>query len=153
MCIGYKFAHQEAMLALVRVFQKFTLRLTPGQVPLKMRTVLTCGECQKERASHTDFLAPTIHEANTPSIAQALPMASRSLYTAASAEHCGISYSDAESRIRINNTRNGWPSPHNSQPGQQLHETLSKRTKPWAAARYSAGNCTVFLQRQCGSIL
>jgi cytochrome P450 len=38
-----RFALLEATLAVVKLYQSFTFRLLPGQVPLKVRTVLTLG--------------------------------------------------------------------------------------------------------------
>jgi cytochrome P450 len=35
LCIGYRFAQQEATIALVRLFQRFTFDLEPGMVPLR----------------------------------------------------------------------------------------------------------------------
>jgi len=40
-CVGMKLAYAEAVVGLVRVYQRFTFRLTPGQVPLKMKYGLT----------------------------------------------------------------------------------------------------------------
>lgn len=41
MCIGWKFALQEAKIALVRLYQRYTFELTPGQIPLKVQQNLT----------------------------------------------------------------------------------------------------------------
>jgi len=41
MCIGYKFAQQEARMALVSLYKRFTFDLEPGQVPLKTVTGIT----------------------------------------------------------------------------------------------------------------
>eukprot|EP00195_Chlamydomonas_chlamydogama_P006774 CAMPEP_0202905894 /NCGR_PEP_ID=MMETSP1392-20130828/36493_1 /ASSEMBLY_ACC=CAM_ASM_000868 /TAXON_ID=225041 /ORGANISM="Chlamydomonas chlamydogama, Strain SAG 11-48b" /LENGTH=540 /DNA_ID=CAMNT_0049594191 /DNA_START=120 /DNA_END=1742 /DNA_ORIENTATION=- len=43
MCIGYKFAINEAKLTLLRLYQRFTFELEAGQVPLKTQTGLTQG--------------------------------------------------------------------------------------------------------------
>jgi cytochrome P450 len=40
-CPGAKFASQEVLLALLRLYQRFVFRLTPGQVPLPTKTVFT----------------------------------------------------------------------------------------------------------------
>ncbi|PSC76582.1 cytochrome P450 isoform A [Micractinium conductrix] len=42
-CIGWRFALQEAALSLAALYQQYTFRLTPGQVPLKTKMVLTSG--------------------------------------------------------------------------------------------------------------
>ncbi|PSC76937.1 cytochrome P450 [Micractinium conductrix] len=42
-CIGWRFALQEAALSLAALYQQYTFRLTPGQVPLKTKMVLTMG--------------------------------------------------------------------------------------------------------------
>ncbi|KAI8476255.1 MAG: cytochrome P450, CYP711 clan [Monoraphidium minutum] len=41
MCIGWRFALNEAKIALVRLHQRFTFDLQPGQVPLQLRQGLT----------------------------------------------------------------------------------------------------------------
>jgi cytochrome P450 len=41
MCIGYRFALQEARLTLAQLYRRFTFELVPGQVPLKVRTGIT----------------------------------------------------------------------------------------------------------------
>lgn len=40
-CIGVRFAKAEAKIALIRLYQKFTLQLLPGQEPLETRTAIT----------------------------------------------------------------------------------------------------------------
>ena len=40
-CPGYRLALQEAALTTLRLYQRFTFRLAPGQQPLKVRTTLT----------------------------------------------------------------------------------------------------------------
>ncbi|GBF96779.1 cytochrome P450 [Raphidocelis subcapitata] len=46
MCVGWRFAMQEAVLALVRLFQAYTFELSPGQVPLKLRQGLTLSPAE-----------------------------------------------------------------------------------------------------------
>ncbi|GBF94151.1 cytochrome P450 [Raphidocelis subcapitata] len=41
MCIGYRFALQEARLTLAQLYRRFTFGLEPGQVPLKVKTGIT----------------------------------------------------------------------------------------------------------------
>ncbi|KIZ06916.1 cytochrome P450 [Monoraphidium neglectum] len=41
MCIGWRFALNEAKIALVRLHQRFSFELRPGQVPLKLRQGIT----------------------------------------------------------------------------------------------------------------
>lgn len=41
LCIGYRFAQQEALIALVRLFQRFTFALEPGMVPLRTAHFIT----------------------------------------------------------------------------------------------------------------
>eukprot|EP00878_Enallax_costatus_P023545 GHUV01025045.1.p1 GENE.GHUV01025045.1~~GHUV01025045.1.p1 ORF type:complete len:114 (+),score=21.23 GHUV01025045.1:582-923(+) len=41
MCIGWKFALQEAKIALIRLYQNQTYELMPGQVPLPLQQNLT----------------------------------------------------------------------------------------------------------------
>jgi cytochrome P450 len=41
MCIGWKFALQEAKIALIRLYQNQTYELLPGQVPLPLQQNLT----------------------------------------------------------------------------------------------------------------
>jgi Cytochrome P450 len=40
-CIGQRFALQELKVALIRLYQAYTFRLAPGQVPLETKTTLT----------------------------------------------------------------------------------------------------------------
>ena len=40
-CIGWRFAVQEAKIALVRLYQHYTFELAPGQVPLQLQQNLT----------------------------------------------------------------------------------------------------------------
>jgi cytochrome P450 len=40
-CVGIRFAKAEAKIALIRLYQSFTLRLTDGQIPLKTKTTIT----------------------------------------------------------------------------------------------------------------
>jgi thromboxane-A synthase/cytochrome P450 family 3 subfamily A len=42
-CIGYRFAMLEGVLTLVALYQQYTFKLLPGQVPLKLKTSLTTG--------------------------------------------------------------------------------------------------------------
>jgi hypothetical protein len=37
LCIGWRFALQEARLVLIKLYQNFTFELAPGQVPLQVR--------------------------------------------------------------------------------------------------------------------
>ena len=39
--MGYRFATLEGVLSLIKLYSRFTFRLLPGQVPLKLRMVLT----------------------------------------------------------------------------------------------------------------
>lgn len=41
MCVGYKFANMEGKLALIRMYQRFTFKLQPGQIPLRTSTGIT----------------------------------------------------------------------------------------------------------------
>ncbi|GAX81208.1 hypothetical protein CEUSTIGMA_g8640.t1 [Chlamydomonas eustigma] len=43
MCIGYKFALQEAKVALIRMYSALTFALEPGQVPLQISYGITAG--------------------------------------------------------------------------------------------------------------
>lgn len=40
-CIGLRFAQQEALLALVELYSRYTFRLRPGQQPLRTKSRLT----------------------------------------------------------------------------------------------------------------
>ncbi len=40
-CVGVRFANAEARIALIRLYQNFTLRLLPGQDPLETTTQIT----------------------------------------------------------------------------------------------------------------
>eukprot|EP00884_Botryococcus_braunii_P016298 jgi/Botrbrau1/3351/Bobra.0048s0045.1 len=42
-CVGMRFAQEEAKIALIRLFQKFTFKLAPGQIPLETAVPLTLG--------------------------------------------------------------------------------------------------------------
>jgi cytochrome P450 len=41
MCIGWRFALQEAKITLVVLYQRYTFELSPGQVPLQLQQNLT----------------------------------------------------------------------------------------------------------------
>lgn len=40
-CIGMRFAREEALITLVRMYQQYTFELEPGQVPLELRSTIT----------------------------------------------------------------------------------------------------------------
>ena len=40
-CVAWRFALEEAKIALIRMYQHFTFRLSPGQVPLQLRQGIT----------------------------------------------------------------------------------------------------------------
>ena len=40
-CIAFRFAVEEAKIALVRLYRQFLFRLAPGQVPLQLRHTIT----------------------------------------------------------------------------------------------------------------
>ncbi|KAK9901608.1 hypothetical protein WJX75_004612 [Coccomyxa subellipsoidea] len=42
-CVGKRFAWEEALIALLRIFQRFEFKLSPGQVPLEVRSPFTLG--------------------------------------------------------------------------------------------------------------
>ncbi|GBF88848.1 cytochrome P450 [Raphidocelis subcapitata] len=50
LCIGYRFAKEEALIALVRLYQRFTFDLEPGVAPLRMVHRLTLSPADGVRA-------------------------------------------------------------------------------------------------------
>ncbi|EIE20794.1 cytochrome P450 [Coccomyxa subellipsoidea C-169] len=42
-CVGKRFAWEEALIALLRIYQRFEFKLSPGQVPLEVRSPFTLG--------------------------------------------------------------------------------------------------------------
>ncbi|BDA42318.1 Cytochrome P450 3A24 [Coccomyxa sp. Obi] len=42
-CVGKRFAWEEALIALLRIYQRFDFKLSPGQVPLEVRSPFTLG--------------------------------------------------------------------------------------------------------------
>ncbi|CAK0764599.1 hypothetical protein CVIRNUC_003174 [Coccomyxa viridis] len=42
-CVGKRFAWEEALIALIRIYQKIDFKLSPGQVPLAVRSPFTLG--------------------------------------------------------------------------------------------------------------
>lgn len=54
--MGSRLALLEAKLALVHLFRNLSFRLTPGQVPLKLRATITLGP--------VDGVWVTVHERN-----------------------------------------------------------------------------------------
>ena len=40
-CVAYRFAIEEAKIAIIRMYQKFVFRLCPGQIPLQLRHSIT----------------------------------------------------------------------------------------------------------------
>ena len=50
LCIGFRFAQEEALITLVRLFQRFTFDLEPGVAPLKMVHRLTLSPADGVRA-------------------------------------------------------------------------------------------------------
>ena len=40
-CVAYRFALEEAKIALIRTYQKFVFELCPGQVPLQLQQSIT----------------------------------------------------------------------------------------------------------------
>ena len=40
-CVAFRFALEEAKIAIIRMYQQFTFSLSPGQIPLKVRNGIT----------------------------------------------------------------------------------------------------------------
>eukprot|EP00884_Botryococcus_braunii_P022849 jgi/Botrbrau1/9248/Bobra.180_1s0009.1 len=45
-CIGLRFAREEALITLIRMYQQYTFDLEPGQVPLEVRSTITIAPKQ-----------------------------------------------------------------------------------------------------------
>lgn len=52
-CVGQRFARAQAKVTLIRLFQRFTLRLAPGQEPLELRTTITMAPKHGVRVTAT----------------------------------------------------------------------------------------------------
>lgn len=55
MCVGYKFAMAESVLALAALYRRLTFRLQPGQVRGGVR--LGASQAQEAHRAHTDARA------------------------------------------------------------------------------------------------